>query len=112
MKGSSPYEIRLTRDAERDLAGIHRYIAVKGSTPIADRLLSRLRAKAQSLREFPERVPVAPELAALGMQSYRQLVHPPYRLIYRVAGDHVLVVLIADGRRDMRTLLAQRLTSA
>jgi toxin ParE1/3/4 len=30
-------------------------------------------------------------------------------VIYRVFGDRVFIHLIADGRRDMQTLLARRL---
>jgi toxin ParE1/3/4 len=33
----------------------------------------------------------------------------PYRVIYRVLGNVVHVFLIADGRRDMQTLLHRRL---
>ena len=33
----------------------------------------------------------------------------PYRVIYRVLGNVVHVFLIADGRRDMQTLLQRRL---
>jgi hypothetical protein len=33
----------------------------------------------------------------------------PYRLIYRVVGQQVVIYLIADGRRDMQPLLARRL---
>ncbi|QSA95809.1 hypothetical protein [Methylococcus sp. EFPC2] len=31
----------------------------------------------------------------------------PYRVIYRVVGDQVIIYLIADGRRDMRGIGAQ-----
>ena len=33
----------------------------------------------------------------------------PYRVIYRIMGKRVFVYLIADGRRDMPTLLERRL---
>ena len=36
----------------------------------------------------------------------------PYRIIYRVMGDGVYVLVIADGRRDMRALLQRRLLRA
>ena len=36
----------------------------------------------------------------------------PYRLIYRVMGRQVVIYLIVDGRRDMQSLLANRLLSA
>ena len=33
----------------------------------------------------------------------------PYRVIYRVVDRDVAILLIADGRRDMQSLLATRL---
>jgi hypothetical protein len=33
----------------------------------------------------------------------------PYRVIYRITGRQVVIGLIADGRRDMQSVLAKRL---
>lgn len=33
----------------------------------------------------------------------------PYRAIYRVQDKKVIIYLIADGRRDMQSLLSRRL---
>ena len=52
------------------------------------------------------------ELLALGIREYRQTFFKPYRVIYRASGRRVYVYLIADGRRDMQTLLARRLFGA
>ena len=52
------------------------------------------------------------ELAVLGIKEYRQTWFKPYRVVYRVVGDRVLVYLITDGRRDMQLLLARRLLGA
>lgn len=52
------------------------------------------------------------ELNAIDVREFRQLVAPPYRLIYRVIVDHVLALMIADGRRDFQALLERRLLSA
>ncbi|MEI7614708.1 MAG: type II toxin-antitoxin system RelE/ParE family toxin, partial [Betaproteobacteria bacterium] len=41
------------------------------------------------------------------IQDYRQVILKPYRIIYRVLGGKVVISLVADGRRDMTTLLAQ-----
>jgi len=41
-----------------------------------------------------------------------QLSYKPYRIIYRVVANRVYIYLIADGRRDFQTLLAQRLLRA
>jgi toxin ParE1/3/4 len=45
----------------------------------------------------------------LGIKEYRQVFVKPYRLIYRVMGADVVVYVIADGRRDMQSLLTRRL---
>jgi len=49
------------------------------------------------------------ELIAPGIRDSRQTAFKPYRVIYRVIGQKVYVYLIADGRRDMQSLLARRL---
>lgn len=48
----------------------------------------------------------------MGIREYRQTFFKPYRVIYRVIGQRVYIYLIADGRRDMQTLLARRLLGA
>lgn len=49
------------------------------------------------------------ELLALGIREYREVFFEPYRIICRVMGDGAYVLVIADGRRDMRALLQRRL---
>jgi toxin ParE1/3/4 len=45
----------------------------------------------------------------VGDQEFRQVLFKPFRLIHRIVGQQVIVYLIADGRRDMQSLLAGRL---
>ena len=66
----------------------------------------------EGLVEFPERGSYPKELVALGITDYRQTAFKPYRVIYRVLGDRVVIYLIADGRRDMQSVLARRLLGA
>jgi toxin ParE1/3/4 len=69
-------------------------------------------AARDSLASFPERGSPPRELLALGINEYRQIVSPPYRIIHYISDRCVIVVPIADGRRDMRSLLALRLLGA
>ena len=62
-----------------------------------------------SLSESPDRDAHPKELLALGIRDYREIFFKPCRVIYRVPGDVVHVFLIADGRRDIQTLLQRRL---
>jgi len=48
----------------------------------------------------------------MGIRDFREVHFKPYRIIYRVYGRRVVVFLMADGRRDMRALLARRLLGA
>jgi len=49
---------------------------------------------------------------AVGNRSFREVHSKPYRIVYRVYDRAVAIMLIADGRRDMRALLARRLLGA
>src|SRR3546814_10111683 len=61
------------------------------------------------LIDYPERGPVPPELEALGIRAYRQLSLPPYRVIYLPDNTFITVLIVADSRRDFRTLLEERM---
>ena len=61
---------------------------------------------------YPSGVHILKELLALGIREYREIFFKPYRMIYRVMDKNVYVLLIADGRRDMQTLLQRRLLGA
>lgn len=103
------YAVELTQGAEDDLEAIHAWLAKHRSPDDADALLDRFIEAIATLERFPERGSVPQELEALGIREFRQLLLAPYRLIYRVAADTVYVLVIADGRRDMQTLLERRL---
>lgn len=103
------YNVELTLGARHDLDSIHSFHADLGSGVDADALIQKLLAKATELSVFPFRGNVPKELDALGIRDFRQVTMPPYRIIYQVVGDIVQILLVADGRRDMQTLLEARL---
>jgi toxin ParE1/3/4 len=103
------YQVVLTDDAERDLEDIVTYIAKHDSPQSAEHVLRRIVGIADGLTGEPTRGSRPQELRELGDQEYRQVFFKPYRLIYRVVEQQVVIYLIADGRRDMQTLLARRL---
>lgn len=106
------FEVLLTESAERDLEAIYDYIAEFDCVTNAARVLEQLMEAVESLSRFPERGSYPKELAALGIREYRQTAFKPYRVIYRVIGNQVVIYLIVDGRRDMQSVLARRLLGA
>lgn len=106
------FEVRFARGAERDLVEIHDYISSFDSPANAGRMLRRLQEATDTLAPFPERGSPPRELLELGIREYRQLVFNPYRIVYRIVDRKVMILLVADGRRDTRSLLARRLLGA
>lgn len=104
-----PFAVRLTDDAARDLEEIFDYVSRRDAPGKAKRVLDRIEQAFQGLSEFPERGGCPGELLELGIREYREVFFKPYRIIYRVTAAGVYVLLIADGRRDMRNLLLRRM---
>lgn len=104
-----PYTVYLTDDAARDLEEIYDYIAPHDAPEKASRVLDQIEKAILGLADVPERGVYPKELLALGMRDFREVFFKPYRVIYRVLGDAVYVYLVADGRREMQTLLQRRL---
>lgn len=103
------YEVLLTEDAEQDLEDLYAYIAKFDSPKNADYVLERLLELTEGLATSPDRGTQPNELRSLGIQEYRQVFFKPYRVIYRVLDKKVAIYVIADGRRDMQSLLSRRL---
>jgi len=108
-KASIHYEVLLTDGAERDLEALYDYIAKTDCAANADRVLDQLTQVLEELSQFPERGSYPRELTPIGIKEYRQASFKPYRVIYRVMGAQVVIYLIADGRRNMQSLLSRRL---
>jgi toxin ParE1/3/4 len=106
------FEVVLTQGAEQDLEALHDYIAEFDCIANANHVLDKLMNIVESLSRFPERGSYPKELVALGIKEYRQTSFKPYRVIYRVIGTQVIIYLIADGRRDMQSVLGRRLLGA
>ena len=103
------FEVFLTADAIRDIEELYQYIARHDVPGKAQNVLTKIEEKFKSLSETPERGVYTKELLALGIREYREVFFKPYRLIYRIIGHRVYVLLIVDGRRDMQSLLERRL---
>ncbi|HRK56439.1 MAG TPA: type II toxin-antitoxin system RelE/ParE family toxin [Burkholderiaceae bacterium] len=106
------FKVLLTEGAEQDLEAIYDYICEFDCVAHANDVLDGLMGAVASLSKFPQRGSYPKELVSLGIKEYRQTFFKPYRVIYRVAARQVIIYLIADGRRDMQSVLARRLLGA
>ena len=104
--------VQLTDDAVEDLAEIYDYLSRQHSPARAKDVLEQMESRFLNLSEYPRSGSHPKELLEVGIQEYREVLSYPYRIIYRVLHEQVYVLVIADGRRDMQTLLQRRLLQA
>ncbi len=109
MPSRARFEVLLTLDAEADVEEITDYIEANDSTDRAELVFDRLKTSILRLESSAERGRVVPELRAMGVLEYREIPARPYRIIYFVSHQHIYVVAVIDGRRDLEDALARRL---
>jgi toxin ParE1/3/4 len=103
------FEVRWTAAAAADLDEIIDWITQNDSPTRAEHVLVRIESAVDSLKRYPQRGAHPPELLEIGLRDYRETFFKPYRIVYRVQGRQVFIHLVADGRRDLQSLLARRL---
>jgi toxin ParE1/3/4 len=102
------FQVIWTSVGENDLKEIIEYISAE-SPQNALSILKKIKKKASSLYTLPERGRIVPELQDQGIFQYRELVLPPWRLIYRVAERKVFVLSVIDSRRNVEDVLLKRM---
>jgi len=105
---SDHYKIEWAGVAENDLKGIVEYIA-EDSPANALKILKKIKQKTSSLYTLPERGRVVPELQDQGILIYRELIIPPWRIIYRISEMKVYVLSVLDARQNVEDILLKRL---
>lgn len=108
MSEPDGYDIAFTLGARGDLAEIANFMAGVRGNDDAAALVRSINDRITALRTFPLRGGVPKELQGLQNRSFRQLVHRQHRIVYTVTANLVVVLLIADGRRDMQALFHER----
>lgn len=101
------FEVLWSEVAVQDLERIVDFI--EPEAPIAaQQVFDQVAERSRALETLPFRGRVVPELARYEVTAYRELIIPPYRLMYRIDGDRVLVVAVFDSRRDLEEILLSR----
>jgi toxin ParE1/3/4 len=104
-----PFEVLQSEQAERDIEDIYHHILEQNGRGRAAGVLTALEQICEALAQMPQRGNVPKELRALGIEEFREVHYKPYRVIYHVTGETVIIDAVLDGRRDMQSLLQRRL---
>lgn len=101
------YQVFWTQTAQQDLQRIIEYIAA-GSEIQARRVYLSIKEKADNLRQMPLQGRIIPELRYYSILIYRELISPPWRIIYKTEEKKVWVLAVIDGRRNVEDILLNR----
>ncbi len=95
-------EVRWTQQAADDLAAIKAFIS-QDSSAYALAVVGRLYQAVGQLAQFPDSGRVVPEH---GRPEIRELVRPPYRIVYRRRPDVVEILLVFRSSLPLPTIPA------
>ncbi len=102
------FKVYWTEMAELDLEEIIDYIS-RDSRQAAESIYKKIKSKCAQLKTYPERYRIVPELLDISIKDYREIILPPYRIIYKLIKKEVYVIAVVDSRRDFESFLYNRL---
>ena len=102
------YGVLWTEAAEKDLIDVIDRIARDSPSSAVD-IFKRIKQKSSTLRTFPQRGRIVPELRDQGINLYRELIVPPWRIVYNIWGETVYVLSFFDARQNIEDVLLEKL---
>ena len=88
--------ISLAASSVSDLEAIRSWYAGRQAPEVGERLLREIFAHIERLADFPESGRVVPEF---GLVQLREIIHPPFRIVYRFDQDRVRIVRVWRSER-------------
>ncbi len=97
--------ISFAESALGDLRDIREWFAEQGLPEIGDRLVTEIFERIEVLGDHPDIGRVVPEF----VQTFlRELIHPPFRVVYRREATRVRIVRVWRSERLLRLPLLER----
>lgn len=91
--------VAFAESALRDLAEIRHWYAEQGVAEVGDRLVAEIFQLVERLVDHPDVGRVVPEF---DQPLLRELIHPPFRIVYRRDPERVRVVRVWRSERLLR----------
>ncbi|MFB1486296.1 MULTISPECIES: type II toxin-antitoxin system RelE/ParE family toxin [unclassified Thiocapsa] len=82
-----------------DLASIQEWYAAEEVPEISDRLVAEIFQRVEVLADHPDIGRIVPEF---GQSFLRELIHPPFRIVYRRESKRVRIVRVWRSERLLR----------
>jgi plasmid stabilization system protein ParE len=95
----SPAKISFAESALSDLEGIQEWYRDEGVPEVGDRFVAEIFERVETLVEHPDIGRIVPEF---GQPFLRELIHPPFRVVYRREARRVRIVRVWRSERLLR----------
>ena len=92
-------EIRLTESALADLESIRSWYREQGAPEVGTRLVIDIIARIERLEDHPDIGRIVPEF---GRDDLREIIYPPFRIVYRRDPLSVRIVRVWRSERQLR----------
>lgn len=102
------YRVLWAEIAEEDLTAVIKYIYSENPSAAKDNL-KMIKSKVSKLNSLPQRGRIVAELKEQGILQYREIIVPPWRIIYRISDSNVYVLSVIDSRQNVEDILLDRL---
>jgi plasmid stabilization system protein ParE len=97
--------ISFAESALGDLAGIQEWYAAEGVPEVGDRLVAEIFQRVEALADHPDIGRIVPEF---DQPFLRELIHPPFRIVYRRDARRVRIVRVWRSERRLRLPASDR----
>lgn len=97
--------------AEADLHEIRAYLIQQFDAATWRRSYRKIKESVAAIEQHPRLGRVPPELEALGIVQYRQVISGMNRIVYELRADTAYIHIVCDTRRDLRQLLLRRIVN-
>jgi toxin ParE1/3/4 len=91
--------IRFSESALADLQDLVGWYESQGIPHVGSRIVAEILARVETLGDLPDSGRAVPEF---DQPSLRELIHPPFRIVYRRGAAHVQVVRVWRSERLLR----------
>ncbi len=95
----SPIAISFAESALADLEDVRAWYAEQGVSEVGEKLIAEVLQRVQALADHPDMGRVVPEF---DQTFLRELIQPPFRIVYRRDAGRARIVRIWRGERLLR----------
>jgi len=102
------YNIKWASPALDDLDEIIEYIS-KTNLTYSIKVMDKIYEQVNKLDINPERCRIVPEFEKYGYLIYRQLIVDYWKVIFKIEGNIVFIMIVIDGRRNLEDIILKKM---